>query len=166
MGFDGGGRKNEWKPEKIEQVLPYLKWVRFTVAAGKAESYAKIMYKGPEHTQVFDRAMSHIKYAVDLKKRKKLKCTLGIQMVLMPEFRDEIIPFAKLALDLGVDYGVIKHCSDDEFGTLGVDYGKYESMYDLLTKAEEMRARIDAAAGQKVLEEQKLNLFNEFINSL
>ena len=33
-------------------------------------------------------------------------------------------------------------------------------------KAEEMKARIDAAAGQKVLEEQKLNLFNEFINSL
>ncbi len=33
-------------------------------------------------------------------------------------------------------------------------------------KAEEMRARIDAAAGQKVLEEQKLSLFNEFINSL
>ena len=33
-------------------------------------------------------------------------------------------------------------------------------------KAEEMRARIDAAAGQKVLEEQKLDLFNEFINSL
>ena len=39
-------------------------------------------------------------------------------MVLMPEFKDEIIPFAKLAAELGVDYGVIKHCSDDEFGTL------------------------------------------------
>ena len=34
----------------------------------------------------------------------------------MPEFKNEIIPFAKLAVDLGVDYGVIKHCSDDEFG--------------------------------------------------
>ena len=46
--------------------------------------------------------------------------------------------FAKLALDLGVDYGVIKHCSDDEFGTLGVDYSKYEikEMYELLNKAE------------------------------
>ena len=33
-------------------------------------------------------------------------------------------------------------------------------------KAEELKARIDAAAGQKVLEEQKLDLFNEFINSL
>ena len=47
-------------------------------------------------------------------------------MVLLPEFKDEIIPFAKLATDLGVDYGVIKHCSDDEFGTLGIDYSKYD----------------------------------------
>ena len=57
-------------------------------------------------------------------------------MVLMPEFKNEIIPFAKLAVDLGVDYGVIKHCSDDEFGTLGVDYTKYEKMYNLLDEAE------------------------------
>ena len=41
---------------------------------------------------------------------------------------------AKLAVELGVDYGVIKHCSDDEFGTLGVDYSKYEEMYELLNK--------------------------------
>jgi len=140
LDIDVGNATNawEWEPEKIEQVLPHLTWVRFTVAAGKPESYAKIMYKGPEHTEVFDRAMSHIKYAVDLKKRNNLKCTLGIQMVLMPEFKDEIIDFSQLALDLGVDYGVIKHCSDDEFGTLGVDYEKYESMYGLLKEAEEM----------------------------
>ena len=50
----------------------------------------------------------------------------------------EIIPFAKLALDLGVDYGVIKHCSDDEMGTLGVDYSKYEQLYDLLEGAEKL----------------------------
>ena len=80
--------------------------------------------------------MKHIRYAVELKRKLKLKVTLGIQMVLMPEFKDEIIPFAKLAVDLGVDYGVIKHCSDDEFGTLGVNYSKYEEMYDLLNKAE------------------------------
>lgn len=140
VGVDVGNATNgwEWGPEKIEQVLPYLTWVRFTVAAGRPDSYARIMYKGPEHAQVFDRAINHIRYAVDLKKRKKLKVTLGTQMVLMPEFRDEIIPFARLAVDLGVDYGVIKHCSDDEFGTLGVDYEKYEAMYDLLKQAEAM----------------------------
>jgi MoaA/NifB/PqqE/SkfB family radical SAM enzyme len=140
IGIDVGNATNgwEWEPDKIEQVLPYLTWVRFTVAAGTPEGYSKIMFKGPEHTKVFDRAMSHIKYAVDLKKKLNLKVTLGIQMVLMPEFKNEIIPFAKLATQLGVDYGVIKHCSDDEFGTLGVNYSEYESLYPLLNKAEEM----------------------------
>ena len=140
VGIDIGNATNgwEWKPEKIEQVLPHLTWVRFTVAAGTPEGYAKIMYKGPEYTKVFDNAMSNIRYAVDLKRRKNLDCTLGIQMVLMPEFEDEILPFAKLAVDLGVDYGVIKHCSDDEQGTLGVDYEKYEPMFEKLEQAEKL----------------------------
>ena len=140
VGIDVGNATNgwEWEPEKIDQVLPHLTWVRFTCAAGTPEGYSRIMFKSAEHTEVFDRAMKHIKYAVDLKKKLNLKVTLGIQMVLMPEFKDEIIPFAKLAVDLGVDYGVIKHCSDDEFGTLGVDYSKYEEMYDLLDEAEKL----------------------------
>ena len=140
LGIDVGNATNawEWEPEKIDQVLPFLSWVRFTVAAGRPESYAKIMFKGPEHTHVFDRAMRNIKYAVDLKKKLKLKVTLGIQMVLMPEFKDEILDFAKLAVDLGVDYGVIKHCSDDEYGTLGVDYSLYDEMHHLLKEAEKL----------------------------
>ena len=140
LGIDVGNATNawEWGPEKIEAVLPHLTWVRFTVAAGKPESYAKIMFKGPEHTQVFDKAMANIRYAVEHKKKLGLPVTLGIQMVLLPEYKDEIIPFAQLALDLGVDYGVIKHCSDDENGTLGVDYSKYEMLYGTLTEAEKM----------------------------
>jgi MoaA/NifB/PqqE/SkfB family radical SAM enzyme len=140
IGIDVGNATNGWElePEKMEQVLPYLTWVRFTVAAGTPEGYSKIMFKGPEHTNVFERAMSHIKFAVSLKKKHKLKVTLGIQMVLMPEFKAEIIPFTKLALDLGVDYGVIKHCSDDEFGTLGVKYSEFEDLYPLLNTAESM----------------------------
>ena len=140
IGIDVGNATNgwEWEPDKIDQVLEHLTWVRFTCAAGTPEGYAKIMFKDKEHTHVFDRAMRNIKYAVDLKRKKNLKVTLGIQMVLMPEFKDEIIPFAKLAVELGVDYGVIKHCSDDEFGTLGVDYSKYEDMYELLEQAENL----------------------------
>jgi MoaA/NifB/PqqE/SkfB family radical SAM enzyme len=139
-GLDVGNATNGWEfePEKIDQVLPYLTWIRFTVGAGTPSGYAKIMYKGPDNHEVFDRAMSHIKYAVDLKKKLKLNVTIGIQMVLMPEFKDEIIPFAKLAVDLGVDYGVIKHCSDDEVGTLGIDYSKYDELFPLLSQAESM----------------------------
>lgn len=140
IGIDVGNATNawEWDPEKIDQVLPYLTWVRFTVAAGRPESYASIMYKGPEHIKVFDRAIRNIKYAVDKKKKLGLKVTLGIQMVLMPELKDEILPFAKLGVDLGVDYAVIKHCSDDEEGTLGIDYTKYEALHPLLVEAEKL----------------------------
>ena len=140
LGIDVANATNawEWEAEKVDQILPHMTWIRFTVAAGRPESYAKIMYKGPEHTEVFDRAIKNIKYAVDLKKKLGLKVTLGIQMVLMPDFKDEIIPFAKLGVDLGVDYAVIKHCSDDESGSLGIDYSQYEPLYDLLTQAEAM----------------------------
>jgi len=140
LGINIGNATNawEWEPDKIEAVLPHITWLRFTVAAGRPESYAKIMYKGPEHTQVFDRAMSHIRYAVELKRKKNLGVTLGIQMVLMPDLKDEILPFAKLGVDLGVDYAVIKHCSDDEQGTLGIDYSQYEALHPLLEQAEAM----------------------------
>jgi MoaA/NifB/PqqE/SkfB family radical SAM enzyme len=140
LGIDVGNATNawEWGPEKVDAILPHMTWIRFTVAAGRPESYAKIMYKGPEHTEVFDKAMRNIKYAVDLKKKLGLSVTLGIQMVLMPELKDEIIPFAQLGLDLGVDYAVIKHCSDDEQGTLGIDYSQYEALHPLLEQAETM----------------------------
>ena len=73
VGIDVGNATNgwEWEPDKIDQILPFLTWVRFTVAAGTPKGYAKIMFKSEEHTEVFDRAMSHIKCAVDLKKKLK-----------------------------------------------------------------------------------------------
>lgn len=136
--IDVGNATNgwEWGPEKSEAVLPHLSWVRFTVATGQPESYARIMYKGPEHTEVFDKAIKNITHAVKFKRERNLDCTLGIQMVLMPGMEDEIIPFARLGVELGVDYAVIKHCSDDENGTLGIDYSQYESMYPSLVEAE------------------------------
>ena len=140
IGIDTGNATNGWEfgPEKSERVLPHLSWLRFTVAAATPERYADIMYKGPEHTEVFDKAIRNIKYAVEFKKKHNLSVTLGIQMVLMPEFKDEIIPFAQLGVDLGVDYAVIKHCSDDENNTLGIDYSQYESMYNLIEAAENL----------------------------
>ncbi len=140
LGIDIANATNGWEfeKEKIDQVLPHMTWVRFTVGAGTAEGYSKIMYKSEKHTEVFDRAIKNIRYAVELKQKLNLDVTLGIQMVLTPDFKEEILPFAKLALDLGVDYGVIKHCSDDEMGTLGIDYSKYEDMYPLITQAENM----------------------------
>jgi len=140
LGLDVGNATNawDWDEEKVNETLPHLSWVRFTVAAGTPNRYAEIMYKNSESTHVFDRAMKNIRYAVQLKKDLGLNVTLGIQMVLMPEFADEIIPFAKLGTDLGVDYAVIKHCSDDPDGSLGVDYSRYDQLHNILLEAESL----------------------------
>jgi len=52
LGIDIGNATNGWLfgPEKSELVLPHMKWIRFTVAAGTPSRYAEIMFKGPEYT--------------------------------------------------------------------------------------------------------------------
>ena len=140
LGIDMASGTNGWQltPEKLDKVLPHLTYLRFNVAAGDPSRYAEIMANDRTKTETFTRAMEHIRYAVAGKKRDNLPVTIGTQMVLMPQDGDQIIPFAKLAVELGVDYGVIKHCSDDEKGSLGVDYTKYPALYDVLKQAESL----------------------------
>lgn len=83
-------------------------------------------------------SIENIREAVRVKKSLGLKTTIGLQMVLLPEYADQVIPLAELGRELGVDYTVIKHCSDDEKGSLGVDYAFYKSplAMELLKTAE------------------------------
>lgn len=121
------------KKERLEEILPALTYLRFNVSAADPDRYAEIMGCKKE---CFYKVCDTVKECVKIKKEKGLGVTLGLQMVLMPDFKDQIIPMAKLGKELGVDYVVIKHCSDDETRALGVDYSKYESMAGLLKEAE------------------------------
>jgi MoaA/NifB/PqqE/SkfB family radical SAM enzyme len=118
---------------KSEQVLPHLTYLRINISAGERKRYAEIMGVKEEW---FDRVVQNIKDMVEIKRRDGLTCTLGLQMVLMPEYADQILPLAELGRELGVDYLVIKHCSDNEDGDLGVNYKGYTKIYDLLRAAE------------------------------
>jgi MoaA/NifB/PqqE/SkfB family radical SAM enzyme len=139
-GIDVGNATNGWAltPEILWQILPKLKWVRFTVLAGNATSYTRMMHDDPKDTHVFWHAMDIISTAVQIKRQKGLNVTLGIQTFVMPEDEAEILSFAQLGLDLGVDYAVIKHTSDDERGSLGVNYEHYERIHETLRAAEAM----------------------------
>jgi MoaA/NifB/PqqE/SkfB family radical SAM enzyme len=59
-----------------------------------------------------------------------------MQMVLDPRYADQILPLARLGKELRPDYLVIKHCSDDEDGSLGVDYDGYARLEPMLHEAE------------------------------
>ena len=120
---------------RLEQVLPHLTYLRINISAGEKGRYAEIM--GVKE-KWFDRVCQNIRDMVAIKKRENLDVTIGLQMVLMPEYADQIIPLALLGQELRPDYLVIKHCSDDEDGSLGVDYDGYENLYDVLCEAESL----------------------------
>lgn len=121
------------RDDRLEEILPALTYLRFNISAGEPERYAEIHGTSFEH---FNKVINTIRNAVAIKKARSLSVTIGLQMVLLPEFRDQIMPLSKLGKDLGVDYLVIKHCSDDEQGSLGVDYEKYNELVDDLKAAE------------------------------
>lgn len=121
------------RDDKLEEILPCLTYLRFNISAGTKDRYTYIMGAPADG---YDKVCNTIKKAVEIKKAKNLPVTIGLQMVLMPEFADQIIPLTELGRDLGADYLVIKHCSDDEDGSLKVDYDKYYELEELLKKAE------------------------------
>lgn len=123
---------------KLEAILPCLTYLRINITGGEKDRYAELMGVKPEF---FDRVCENTRMMVDIKKRRKLSVTIGFQMVLMPQYADQILPLARLGQELGPDYLVIKHCSDDEDGTLGVDYDGYEKIYPLLVEAEAMSTK-------------------------
>jgi len=121
------------KDERLAEILPALTYLRFNISAADRERYAAIHGCQPE---AFDKVANTVRHCVAIKKQSGLAVTIGLQMVLLPEFSDQILPLSHLGAELGVDYLVIKHCSDDENATLGVDYTGYEQLTELLQEAE------------------------------
>ncbi len=119
--------------EKIGKILPHLTYLRFNISAGEKNRYIEIHRCKPND---FERVVENVRTAVEIKKRNNLETTIGLQMVLMPEFADQIIPLSRLGKELEVDYLVIKHCCDDEEGSLGVKYERYNNLLGLLNEAE------------------------------
>lgn len=140
LGIDVGNATNGWRffPEVAERVLPHMKWVRFTVLAGRPESFASMMHGDPSRTDLFETAMTNISEAVRIRRQRNLDVTLGIQTFITPEDRGEILDFARLGQSLGVQYVVLKHMSDDEYGSYGLKYENYPDIFDALREAEAM----------------------------
>lgn len=121
------------KDDELEEILPCLTYLRFNISAGERVRYAYIHGCKEE---AYDKVIKTIERAVTIKKSRSLPVTIGMQMVLMPDFKDQILPLTVLGKRLGVDYLVIKHCSDDEKHTLGVNYEAYDQLVSLLKEAE------------------------------
>lgn len=86
-------------------ILPCLSWIRFSINAGSASTYATVHGCPPEH---FWKAIHSIKMARDMKHALKLPVTIGTQSVLLQANEKEIISLAHMMKEIGVDYYTFK----------------------------------------------------------
>lgn len=119
----------------IEQSLPLVSWIKVSINAGSAENYAAIHQTKASD---FDLVLNNLRQAVADKKARNLSCTLGAQILLLPENRHEVTTLAGICRDIGLDYLVVKPYSQHLFS----ETRRYESLRydDLLVMAEELAA--------------------------
>lgn len=118
-------------PEVSRDCLKSLTWIRFSTAAIREETYNKI-----QRGQAGDlsRVLTNMEEAVRVKRDQGLNTTLGVQMLLLNDNKDEIVEMGKVLREIGVDYYTIKPFSQHPQSRqiLQVDYSE---MMDLEKEA-------------------------------
>lgn len=107
--------------KSIERCIENCSWIKVSLNAGTAHGYADI-HQTKEID--FQRVMNNLEYAIEYKKRNNLSCTIGVQMLLLPDNKDEAVLLAQKCKELGVDYLVIKPYSQHLFS----ETTKYENI--------------------------------------
>jgi radical SAM protein with 4Fe4S-binding SPASM domain len=122
-------------PQISERILDVTSWIKVSCNAGTAESYAAVHRTKPSH---FDRVLKNLEAAVEIRRKNGYGCALGMQILLLPETRDEVVHLAETARDIGLDYLVVKPYSQHPLSNTSdykdVDYGDVNELADALEK--------------------------------
>lgn len=94
-----------FKKDLIESTLENITWIKVSINGATKETYAKIHRTNPDN---FDMVIRNMSYAAKIRHDKGYKCTLGMQIILLPENCYEAVLLAQLARDIGMDYLVVK----------------------------------------------------------
>ena len=120
----------------VEQSLPLTSWIKVSINAGTAETYAKVHQTKEKD---FHKVVDNLKKAVRHKREHNIDCAIGAQTLLLPENAAEIERLAFLCRDeIGLDYLVVKPYSQHFFSNThlyeGLDYNQYMTMGDALER--------------------------------
>jgi len=118
------------KEGRLKDFLASMTWIKFNICAATPQKYALVM---GTTERLYHKAYNNIKKCVEIKKKYNLKITIGIQMLLIHDCVDEIVSFARMGKELGVDYTVIKQCSESDgikLKLIGNDIEPYLPLFD------------------------------------
>jgi radical SAM protein with 4Fe4S-binding SPASM domain len=112
-------------PEFLDTSLEYINWIKISLDAATPETHAVVHGTKAED---YHRIIENITYAVKLKEKHNYACSIGVQILLLPENRHEVLTLAKDVKDLGVEYFVVKPYSQGLYSKnkLTIDYNKLD----------------------------------------
>ena len=121
--------------DMAERILGHMEWMKVSIGGATQETYAKVHRTKPGD---FDTVVRNLAEAVKLKRKRNFPCTIGMQMLLLPENRNEAALLAKTAREIGMDYLVIKpysqHPSSRTEKYKDIKYGEYRYLADELAE--------------------------------
>lgn len=124
-----------FKKKLAEKILSYCSWIKFSINAGTPDTYAGIHGTKAED---FKTVIDNLCYAVEYREKHDIKCTLGVQILLLPEVEKEIEVLTKTVKDIGIDYLVVKPYSQHPQSITkkykDIVYSKYDYLYGKLQK--------------------------------
>ena len=131
------------KKNLSRQILRHLSWIRISLNAGCASTYAAVHRCLHED---FNSVLENLGDAVAIKKRQGLKTTIGVQLLLIPQNVDEVVLLAKKIKRLGLDYLTIKPYSQHPLSGSSISkafrYGDYLGLDNALRRLEDNRFKI------------------------
>lgn len=121
--------------EKLLDCLASFTWVRYSIASMEEDSYHKIQ-RGKEGD--LKQVKENLAEAVRIKNDRKLKTTLGVQCLLLPDNVSQISDMARELHEIGVDYLTIKPYSQHlhSKNVLQVDYDEMLELEQQVKKYE------------------------------
>ena len=128
------------------ECLSAFTWIRFSVAALSEKEYYDIQKPAPGD---LERVKKNLADAVEVKRQKNLKTTLGVQCLLLPENAGQLADMARQLRKIGVDYLTVKPFSQHLSSThhIEVDYEQLKELSDELKGYETEDFKIYFRAG-------------------